>query len=247
MKTVEKISPYAADGDKREKGEQVRDMFDSIAPAYDVMNRMMTLGVDKSWRRKCVRLVSERHPLHILDLATGTGDLAVAMAKSIPDARIQGADLSEKMLEIGRDKVAKAGLSGRVDFTVADALKLPFENNAFDAVTIAFGVRNFQDLSAGCAEIKRVLRPGGRLVILELSTPKAKFVRPFYNLYTKKIIPLVGKCVSKDKRAYSYLPDSIAAVPARDKMSEILRDVGLKDAQWEGLTFGVATIYTATK
>ncbi len=244
---VENITPYAAEGDSRAKTEQVRDMFDSIAPAYDTMNRMMTMGIDRRWRRRCVRMVRDARPGTILDLATGTGDLAVALARAIPDAKVTGADLSESMIEIGRRKVAEHGLDDRITLMTADALKMPFADDTFDAMTIAFGVRNFEDLEAGYTEMCRVLRPGGLLVVLELTPPASRVVKPFYNFYTRCIIPAVGRIVSKDSRAYTYLPESIAAVPARDAMLDIMRRAGFDDTAYRSLTLGVATIYTAVK
>ncbi len=247
MSEVEHITPYGSQGDDRAKTDQVRDMFDSIAPAYDLMNRMMTLGIDRSWRRRCVRMVADAAPADVLDLATGTGDLAVAIARAVPGARVTGADLSEGMIEVGRRKVAEAGLADRVTLLVADALALPFPDASFDVVTIAFGVRNFEHLDRGYAEMARVLRPGGLLVVLELTPPSSAVVRPFYNIYTRGVIPAVGRMVSKDSRAYTYLPESIAAVPARGAMTALMESAGLRDAEWRNLTLGVATIYTARK
>ncbi|MDE6396232.1 MAG: ubiquinone/menaquinone biosynthesis methyltransferase, partial [Muribaculaceae bacterium] len=197
--------------------------------------------------RKCVDLVAALNPADVLDLATGTGDLAVSLAKAIPEARITGGDLSEGMLEVGRSKVERLGLSDRITLQVADALNLPFADNSFDAITIGFGVRNFEHLDRGYAEMARVLRPGGLLVVLELTPPASKAVRPFYNFYTRAIIPAVGRVVSHDSRAYTYLPESIAAVPARDDMTALMSEAGLTGAKWKSLAFGAATIYTATK
>ena len=247
MTRVESITPYGNDGDVRRKSEQVREMFDSIAPSYDIMNRMMTFGIDRLWRNRCVRMVSDLQPNDVLDLAAGTGDLTIAIAKKIPTASVTGADLSEGMIEVGRKKIESASLQQRVALQVADALNLPFADNSFDAITIAFGVRNFQNLKRGYAEMLRVLRPGGTVVVLELTPPAAKTVKPFYRFYTRCIIPVVGRMVSKDKRAYTYLPESIAAVPARQNMTEIMELVGFTEAAWKSLTLGVATIYSAKK
>lgn len=244
---VENITPYADTGDNRAKTDQVRDMFDAIAPAYDTMNRMMTLGIDRRWRHRCVDIVAGGAPRAVLDLATGTGDLAIALATAIPGATVTGADLSESMLEIGRKKVAGYGLDDRVGLVAADALDLPFDDNSFDAITIAFGVRNFEDLETGYAGMYRALRPGGRLVVLELTPPASPLVRPFYNFYTRCIIPAVGRVMSHDSNAYTYLPRSIAAVPARDDMLAIMRRAGFDDARYKSLTLGVATIYIAVK
>lgn len=247
MTEVEHITPYGTEGDERHKSEQIRDMFDNIAPSYDLMNRMMTMGVDRRWRRKCVGLVSKTSPKDILDLAAGTGDLTIALARRVPEARVTGVDLSESMLEVGRGKVRDAHLEERVTLVAGDALALPFGDDTFDAVTIAFGVRNFQDLYAGYSEMLRVLRPGGIMVVLELTPPASKVVRPFYRFYTGCIIPCVGRMVSKDTRAYTYLPESIAAVPARNDMTELMTSVGFEESRWKSLTLGVATIYTAVK
>lgn len=247
MQKVERITPYGVTGDCRTKGAQVRDMFDNIAPAYDLMNRMMTLGIDRAWRTRCVRTVSEGKPAAVLDLATGTADLAISTARAIPGAHVTGADLSPAMVEIAKKKVRAAALDDRVALHVADILSLPFDDNSFDAITIAFGVRNLEHLDKGYAEMARVLRPGGTLVVLELTEPRSPIVRPFYRFYTRCIIPAVGRLVSRDSRAYTYLPESISAVPARDDMTAIMTRAGLTDARWRSLTLGVATIYTATK
>lgn len=241
---AEKITPY---DHTRPKTEQVRDMFDSIAPAYDFMNRAMTMGVDKLWRRRAMKAVKATRPAAILDVATGTGDLAIAMARAIPDATVTGIDLSEGMLAIGREKVERAGLSSRVNFAQADCLALPMTDNTYDCVTVAYGVRNFEHLAEGYREMLRVLRPGGMLAVLELSTPTSPLVKPFYRLYTRSLIPLAGRLVSKDTRAYSYLPESIAAVAQGDDMLDIARAAGFTDTAFRPMTFGTCTFYTAHK
>lgn len=241
---VEKINPYRSG---EAKHEQVREMFDSIAPAYDVMNRMMTFGIDRRWRSEAVARVAENKPRRILDIATGTGDLAIKMARDISDARITGVDLSAGMIDIGRNKVKAASLTGRVFMRQADALRLPFADNTFDVITVAYGVRNFEHLDRGYAEMLRVLRPGGRLVVLELTPPESLWVKPFYAFYTRCVIPLVGRIVSRDSRAYAYLPESIRAVPAREKMLGIMADAGFVQTRYQSLTFGVCTLYTACK
>lgn len=245
---AEKVSPY---GDDRQKGDQVREMFDNIAPAYDFMNRAMTLGIDRLWRRKAVgmirRWMKDNPSPQILDVATGTGDLAILLARKIEGSQITGIDLSEGMVSIGRGKVAKAALSDRVSLNIADCLSLPFPDNVFNCITVAYGVRNFQRLLDGYREMARVAKPGGMLCVIELSTPASKAVRPFYNLYTRRIIPLAGRMASHDTRAYSYLPESIAAVPQGAAMCSLIEEAGFADAHWLPLTFGTCTIYTATK
>lgn len=241
---VEQINPYSAGGKKH---EQVRRMFDNIAPAYDLMNRMMTLGIDRRWRRLAVRTVADAGPRTILDIATGTGDLAMLLAKAVPDATVTGVDLSEGMLAVGRRKAEQAGLQHRISFLTGDALNLPFPDNAVDAITVAYGVRNFDHLDRGYAEMLRVLRPGGLLCVLELSAPASPLVKPFYAAYTRGVIPLVGRLVSKDHAAYSYLPRSIRAVPARSAMTRLITDAGFCDATFRSLTLGVCTMYTAKK
>lgn len=241
---AEKITPY---GGSDPKSRQVEAMFDNIAPAYDFMNRAMTFGVDRSWRKKVVRAIAADSPSDLLDVATGTGDMALQLARAIPGCAITGIDLSEGMLAVGRRKTAEAGLSGRVTLRQADCLALPFPDASFDAVTVAFGVRNFEHLDRGYAEMARVLRPGGKLYVIELSTPRSPLVRPFYNLYTRAIIPAVGRLISKDSRAYSYLPASIAAMPQGDRMLALMTGAGLSSPSLRPLTFGVCTIYTAVK
>jgi demethylmenaquinone methyltransferase/2-methoxy-6-polyprenyl-1,4-benzoquinol methylase len=241
---AEKVTPY---GTKQSKGEQVEEMFDNIAPAYDFMNRAMTLGIDRNWRRKVVKAVAAAAPSAILDVATGTGDLAIQLAKANQQAKVTGIDLSEGMLEVGRRKVAEAGLTQQIALRQADCLALPFADGSFDIVTVAFGVRNFEHLDKGYAEMARVLRPGGKLMVLELSTPTSPIVKPFYKLYTRGVIPMVGRLISKDSRAYSYLPESIAAMPQGERMLQLMTEAGLSGCSLRSLTFGVSTIYTGIK
>lgn len=241
---AEKINPY---DDNRSKSEQVREMFDSIAPAYDFMNRAMTFGIDKLWRAKAVKMIRNHSPRQILDIATGTGDLAIKLARELPEVKITGVDLSEGMIEIGRKKVAEAGLDERVEMMTGDCLSLPMVDDNYDCVTVAYGVRNFERLLQGYREMLRVLRPGGMLCVIELSTPTSAIVKPLYKIYTRYIIPAVGRMVSKDVRAYSYLPESIAAVPQGDDMLAIMREAGFTDTRHRPLTFGTCTIYTASK
>ncbi len=237
---AEDITPYR---DTRGKTEQVREMFDNIAPAYDRLNRAMSFGLDRSWRRKAVRLIAALRPATVYDIASGTGDFAIALARAIPRARVVGLDLAPEMAEIGRRKIERAGLSGRADIAVGDCLASPLPEGAADAVTVAFGVRNFADLPAGYRAMRAMLRPGGMLCVLELSTPASSLVRPFYKLYTGCVIPLMGRIVSHDTRAYSYLPESIAAVPQRRDMLRIMEEAGYVNTSYKSLTMGVCTLY----
>lgn len=242
---AEKILPY--EGDERGKGSQVKEMFDNIAPAYDFMNRAMTFGIDRLWRAKAVSLIRKSAPQTILDVATGTADLAILMARKMPEVLVTGIDLSEGMIARGEEKVKKAGLGDRITLQTGDCLDLPFADGTFDCVTVAYGVRNFENLAAGYSQMLRVLRPGGLLCVIELSTPTLRVVKPFYRFYTRCVIPGVGRMVSKDVRAYSYLPESIAAVPQGREMCGIITEAGFKDAKFIPLTFGVCTIYTAVR
>lgn len=242
----ELVNPYGS-SDERHKGEQVEEMFDNIAPAYDFMNRAMTFGIDRSWRRLAVATAAALKPRRVLDVATGTGDMAIALARQCDDAEVVGIDLSEGMLEVGRRKIQDKGLGSRIKLQKADCLALPMESDSFDVVTVAYGVRNFENLLLGYREMYRVLRPGGQLLVLELSTPVNKLVRPFYHIYTRHLIPVVGRLVAGDSRAYSYLPESIAAVAQGKRMTALMREAGFTDACFKRLTMGVCTLYIATK
>lgn len=248
MSEVEHINPYGPN-DGRAKSDQVEAMFDNIAPAYDLMNRLMTLGIDHQWRSRAIKMMSKKHnaPRYILDVATGTGDLAMMMARKLDPVSITGVDLSNEMLEVGRSKVDAAGLADLITFSRADCLQLPFPDETFDCVTAAYGVRNFEDIEAGYREMFRVMRPGGCLMVLELSTPRNRLVRPIYDLYTKHLIPLIGKMVSKDLSAYSYLPASIQAVPQGNEMTELMTHAGFEQATFRTMTFGTCTVYLAHK
>ena len=244
---VEGIKPYGDDGSK---AEQVRVMFDSIAPAYDFMNRAMTLGIDKWWRRAAVKRV-KRHLAsvaapHVLDVATGTGDFALQLRRGVAASRVEGIDLSEGMLAVARAKVDHSGLDG-ITFTQGDCLALPYDDASFDAVTVAFGVRNFERLDAGYAQMFRVLRPAGMLCVVELSTPRSRLVRFFYDLYTLHIIPWVGSLKSGDSEAYRYLPRSIAAVPQGERMLQLMRDAGFEQCRVDTFTLGTCSVYVGVK
>ena len=244
LKEVEQIKPYHEQGSK---AEQVRDMFDAIAPAYDFMNRAMTLGIDRWWRRVAVKRVA-RHlkdssAPRLLDVATGTGDFAIQLQRSIGGAVVHGIDLSQGMLDVASRKVAERGLQEVITFEQGDCLALPYDDETFDAVTVAFGVRNFEHLDRGYSEMLRVMRPGGILCVLELSTPQNRLVRWFYDLYTLHIIPWAGSLKSGDKSAYRYLPQSIAAVPQGQAMLDIMRQAGFTQCSVRKLTLGTCSIY----
>lgn len=241
---AEEVKPYDKDADKT---GQVREMFNSIAPAYDVMNRMMTLGIDTIWRRKAVDMVGKYNPRRVLDVATGTGDLAFLIDKRLRPEQLLGIDLSEGMLAIAREKALQKGVADRLSFAVEDCLSLSLPDNSYDAITVAYGVRNFENLKQGFAEMYRVLAPGGVLCVIELSTPEHFPMRQLYKFYTYTIIPLVGRIVSRDKQAYSYLPRSVAAVAQGEEMLDIFRSVGFKNCRLRRLTFGACTIYMGEK
>ena len=228
------------------KKEQVTQMFDTISTNYDGLNRVISLGIDVKWRKKVVKIVGENHPKQILDIATGTGDLALMMANLNPD-KIIGLDISAGMLEVGKQKINKANLSKKIDMIVGDSEEMPFENDTFDAITVSFGVRNFANLDKGIKEIARVLKPTGVLVILETSNPTNFPFKQGYKFYTNFILPLVGKLFSKDKVAYTYLSESANSFPFGEVFNNILRKNGFSDVKHNPVTFGVATIYTARK
>ncbi|MBA6155945.1 bifunctional demethylmenaquinone methyltransferase/2-methoxy-6-polyprenyl-1,4-benzoquinol methylase UbiE [Tenacibaculum sp. S7007] len=228
------------------KKEQVAKMFDNISEDYDGLNRVISLGIDVSWRKKVVKLVGENKPQQILDIATGTGDLALMMSDLNP-TKIVGLDISEGMLEVGKQKVARANLSDKIEMIVGDSENIPFEDNTFDAITVSFGVRNFENLDKGLTEIFRVLKPGGKFVVLETSNPTKFPFKQGYKFYTNFILPVIGKIFSKDKVAYSYLSESANYFPFGEAFNNILQKNGFKNAKNLPVTFGVASIYTATK
>lgn len=241
---VEHIMPY---GDKQGKTQQVQAMFDSIAPAYDFMNRAMTMGIDKWWRKVACKLVAAAHPAHILDVATGTGDFAVKLYDTIHPTTLTGIDLSEGMLDVARRKVEALHLEQHITFEQGNSLHMRYADGTFDAVTVAFGVRNFEHIDQGYKEMYRVMRPGGLLCVVELSTPRNALVRFFYNLYAMHVIPFFGSLKSGDKSAYRYLPESIAAVPQGQAMLELMRQAGFGHCSVRRLTLGTCSIYTAVK
>ncbi len=229
------------------KKEQVTKMFDTISKEYDGLNRVISFGIDQKWRKKVVKLVDEISPKTILDIATGTGDLAIMFAESINQAKITGLDISEGMLNVGKQKVAQKNLTERIDLIIGDSEKLPFNDNSFDAISVSFGVRNFESLETGLSEILRVLKPQGKFVILETSVPTKFPFKQGYQFHSNILLPLIGKLFSRDKKAYGYLSESAANFPYGEQLNNILRKVGFIDVKDHPQTFGVATIYTSSK
>jgi demethylmenaquinone methyltransferase / 2-methoxy-6-polyprenyl-1,4-benzoquinol methylase len=221
----------------------VQQMFDDISPKYDFLNHFLSFGVDFIWRKKLVAMLSQKHPLRILDVATGTGDVAISLASLNPE-QIVGIDISDKMLNIARRKVTEKGLQEVISFKQGDAERIPFADGAFDAVTVAFGVRNYEDLCKGLSEMKRVLRPGGTMMILEFSHPAATPFKQFYRFYSRSVIPFIGKLISSHSDAYTYLPESVAAFPSGDDFLHILRELGLTNCNKKTLSCGIASIYS---
>jgi|TARA_R100000750_G_C2326220_1_gene88285 demethylmenaquinone methyltransferase/2-methoxy-6-polyprenyl-1,4-benzoquinol methylase len=239
-----KVKPYK--NSELGKKEQVTKMFDTISKEYDGLNRVISFGIDIKWRKKAVQLVADTNPNIILDIATGTGDLAINLAETNAE-KIIGLDISEGMLNVGKEKILNKSLQDRIEMVVGDSENLPFEDNTFDAITVGFGIRNFETLEKGLAEILRVLKPGGIFVILETSVPTKTPFKQGYNLYTKNIMPLIGKLFSKDRSAYKYLSDSASVFPYGETLNNILREIGFINVVNRPQTFGVATIYTSSK
>lgn len=238
------IKPYNEDG---KKTEQVERMFDNIAHAYDKLNHTLSLGIDRSWRRKAIAWLRPFNPKHIMDVATGTGDFAILACRELNPNELIGTDISEGMMNVGRKKVKDAGLSDKITFEREDCTSLSFEENRFDAITVAFGIRNFEDLDKGLSEIYRVLKPEGHLVIIELTTPDRFPMKQLFHIYSNVIIPMLGKLLSKDNKAYHYLPDTIKAFPQGEIMKEVIAKAGFSEVHFQRLTFGICTLYTATK
>ncbi|HWZ21163.1 MAG TPA: bifunctional demethylmenaquinone methyltransferase/2-methoxy-6-polyprenyl-1,4-benzoquinol methylase UbiE [Cytophagaceae bacterium] len=228
------------------KKEQVARMFNNISHRYDLLNRVLSLGIDIRWRKQAVKLLKVHNPQYILDVATGTGDFAIAAVKS-GAKKITGVDISDQMLAVGRDKIAKLNLKDKIELLNGDSENLNFQDNLFDAVIVSFGVRNFENLEKGMSEILRVLKPGGLLIVLEFSKPSGYLFKHIYSFYFRFILPSVGKMISKDTAAYKYLPDSVNAFPYGKAFTNILDKTGFKDTQCKELTFGVSSIYTGKK
>ena len=243
MYKQEEIKPYN-DG---EKAKQVEEMFDNIAPSYDKLNHRLSWNIDKGWRKKAIRQLAPFKPQTLLDIATGTGDFAILAAEMLHPQKLVGADISEGMMEIGRKKVRKKGLQDIISFDKEDCLHLSYQDETFDAVTAAFGIRNFADLDSGLQEMQRVLRKGGHLSIVELTSPVSFPMKQLFHVYSHTVLPVYGRLISKDTSAYSYLTKTIEAFPQGEQMVEILHKAGFSEANFKRLTFGICTMYFATK
>lgn len=239
---MKQVTPYNTEAGKK---KEVEEMFDNIAPKYDLLNHVLSMKIDVLWRNTLVKWMNDDHPKEVLDVATGTADLAIAVHKGT-GAKMIGLDLSQQMLNVGIEKIKKLELDDKIEMIKGDAENLPFESNKFDAVCVAFGVRNFENLEVGLAELKRVVKEEKSVYILEFSKVEG-FLAPFYMFYFKNILPQIGKLVSKDNRAYTYLPDSVNAFPFGEKMKNILLNVGYRKVEYKKLSLGIATIYKATK
>lgn len=244
MYEQEKIRPYSNSGDK---GIQVEQMFDNIAPSYDKLNHRLSWNIDRGWRKKAIRQLAVARPQRLLDIATGTGDFAIMAAKILNPQSIVGADISEGMMEIGRSKVVKLGLQHIVTFDKQDCMSLEYSDGSFDAVTAAFGIRNFPDLDKGLREMCRVLRKGGQLSIVELTTPVSFPMKQLFSIYSHTVLPVYGRIISHDTSAYSYLTKTIEAFPQGEQMMEILKKAGFSHTSFKRLTFGICTMYYAVK
>jgi demethylmenaquinone methyltransferase/2-methoxy-6-polyprenyl-1,4-benzoquinol methylase len=241
----DKVVPYSQSN--ASKKEQVASMFDSIAKKYDSLNRFLSLGIDQGWRKKAISYLKEKPLDHLLDIATGTADMALMAFKQIHPKKITGIDISEGMMQYGRIKIAEKGLENIIQLTLGDSTEIPFEDAQFDGAMVAFGVRNFANLEKGLTEINRVLQPGSRLVVLEFSQPSSFWFKPIYTLYMKWITPTVGKLFSGNKEAYAYLNESVIAFPEGKAFLQVLEKAGFKNVQQEKLTLGICSIYIGNK
>lgn len=240
----EQVKPYSQEDEKR---TQVETMFNKIAPFYDFLNRVLSLGIDKKWRKKAILKLESDNPKNILDVATGTGDLAITADKLLNVETITGVDISDEMLNIGRKKLDKKELSDKITLINGDSENLPFEDETFDASIVAFGVRNFQNLEKGLAEMRRVTKKGGKMVILEFTKPTFIPFKIGFNLYFKYILPTIGRLTSKDPKAYKYLYESVQAFPDYEKFIKHMDNIGLKNNKWESLSMGICAVYTGIK
>lgn len=240
----EQIKPYNS---QEAKGKQVERMFDSIAHSYDLLNHTLSLGIDKHWRKAAIDSLRPFQPQRILDVATGTGDFAMLAAKELKPQELLGIDLSEGMMEVGRKKIEEAQLGNVVHFQKEDCLHLSLDTDSYDAVMVAYGIRNFENLDQGLREMCRVLKPGGRLVIIELTSPNRFPMKQLFWLYSHVLMPSLGKLISKDSQAYAYLPATMEAFPQGEEMQQILQKAGFKEVKFKRFTFGLSTLYTASK
>lgn len=238
------VKPYETEGSKK---SQVSTMFNNIAPYYDLLNRVLSLGIDKSWRKRAIHLLQQDNPQVILDVATGTADVALQVAKTLQPEKITGVDISTEMLAIGREKVKKQSLQHIITLEEGDSENLPFPDNSFDAITVAFGVRNFEHLEKGLSEMYRVLKPGGKAIILEFSKPTIFPFKQLFNFYFRYILPTIGRLTSKDKRAYAYLYESVQAFPDGKNFVAILDRLGYQSTTFESLSLGICSIYLGKK
>ena len=239
------VVPFKDSAESKKK--QVENMFDKIAFRYDFLNRFLSAGIDMGWRKKAIMELISSHPKQILDVATGTGDFALTSYKILSPEKITGIDISDGMLAIGRKKILKAGLQDHIKLLNGDSEAILFEDNSFDAVTVAFGVRNFENLERGLSEIKRVLRPGGKLIILECTKPSLPVIKQLYHFYMKFITPKIGKLIAKNNDAYQYLNDSVLQFPEKENFIHILNQSNYRNAFYKTLTLGICTIYCAEK
>lgn len=238
------VKPY--NKEEVSKKEEVAEMFNNISKRYDFLNHFLSMGIDKIWRKKAVKKLASIQPKRILDIATGTGDFAIALLKLNPE-KVVGVDISSGMLEIGKEKMKKKGFSDKIELKLGDSENLPFEDNYFDALTVGFGVRNYENLEKGLTDMLRVIRPGGKAVILEFSKPKRFPIKQLFGFYSKRLIPFFGKLISKDKRAYAYLPESVEAFPEGKAFTDIMAKIGYKNIESQLVSGGIATIYIGTK
>ncbi|MDG1146979.1 MAG: bifunctional demethylmenaquinone methyltransferase/2-methoxy-6-polyprenyl-1,4-benzoquinol methylase UbiE [Crocinitomicaceae bacterium] len=238
------VKPY--NNESSSKKEEVAEMFNNISKRYDFLNHLLSLGIDKIWRKKAIRILGEVAPKKILDIATGTGDFAIAALKLNPDSVI-GVDISKGMLDVGKAKMKKKGVDDVIEMHLGDSEELPFDQASFDGLTVGFGVRNYQNLEKGLTDMLRVLKPEGKAVILEFSKPKTFPVKQLFGFYSRYLIPFLGKFISKDKRAYEYLPESVAAFPEGQEFVDIMKKVGYKNIERKLVSFGIATIYSGIK
>lgn len=239
----QQVTPYNTAESKK---AQVAEMFDNISGNYDFLNHFLSMGIDVLWRRKAIRLLRSTQPTQMLDIATGTGDFAIEALRLNP-AKVVGVDISEGMLDMGRQKMKKRKLDDRIELKYGDSENLPFEDNTFDAMTVGFGVRNFENLLKGLTDMHRVLAPGGRAAVLEFSMPRKFPIKQLYNFYFMHVLPRIGKLISKDHRAYTYLPESVKVFPDGEKFLDVMRQAGFTNVEARPVSFGIATIYLGSK